>query len=73
MAQQTITTGEMINGKWLVTSGLKAGDRVIVDGLQNVRSGAKVNASESQDKRRASGQSVHHRSFSAVSEQISDV
>jgi membrane fusion protein (multidrug efflux system) len=50
VAQQTITTGEMINGKWLVTSGLKAGDRVIVDGLQNVRSGAKVNASESQDK-----------------------
>ena len=50
VAQQTITTGEMINGKWLVTSGLKAGDQVIVDGLQNVRSGAKVNASESQDK-----------------------
>lgn len=50
VSQQSITTGEMINGKWLVTSGLKAGDRVIVDGLQNVRSGAKVTASESQSK-----------------------
>ena len=50
VVQQTITTGEMINGKWLVTSGLKTGDRVVVDGLQNVKGGSKVSATESQPK-----------------------
>ena len=50
IAQQTITTGEMQQGKWLVESGLKAGDRVVVDGLQNVRVGSQVTASEHQSK-----------------------
>ncbi|HAP81741.1 MAG TPA: efflux transporter periplasmic adaptor subunit, partial [Enterobacteriaceae bacterium] len=31
---------------WLVTDGLKAGDRVIVSGLQKVRPGAQVKAQE---------------------------
>lgn len=50
VAQQSITTGEMIGDKWLVTSGLKANDRVIVDGLQNVHTGSKVKATEAQAK-----------------------
>ncbi|WP_380180383.1 efflux RND transporter periplasmic adaptor subunit [Kalamiella sp. sgz302252] len=50
VAQQSITTGEMIEGKWLVTSGLKEGDRVVVEGLQNVRSGSKVQPTEAQAK-----------------------
>ncbi|PKU25699.1 efflux RND transporter periplasmic adaptor subunit [Telmatospirillum siberiense] len=33
-----------IGDKWLVTDGLKAGDRVIVEGLQKVRPGAPVRA-----------------------------
>lgn len=32
----------VIGDKWLVTSGLSAGDRVIVEGLQSVRPGAEV-------------------------------
>ena len=32
-----------IGDKWLVTEGLKAGDRLIVEGLQKVRPGAAVN------------------------------
>jgi len=32
--------------KWVVTAGLKAGDRVIVEGLQKVRPGAVVKAEE---------------------------
>ena len=44
--QRTITTGQMMSGNWLVTSGLNAGDKVIANGLQNVHVGAKVNASE---------------------------
>ena len=37
-----ITTGRRIDAMWAVKSGLKAGDRIIVDGLQKVRAGAKV-------------------------------
>ena len=36
---RTITTGDAVGNKWIVTSGLKAGDIVIVEGLQKVRDG----------------------------------
>lgn len=42
--QRSITTGEMVKGDWLVNSGLKSGEQVIVNGLQSVRSGSKVKA-----------------------------
>jgi len=44
--QRSVTTGQMMNGNWLVNQGLNDGDKVITDGLQNVRPGAKVNATE---------------------------
>ena len=37
---------QAIGDKWLVTSGLKAGERVIISGLQKVRPGAQVKAQE---------------------------
>ena len=40
-----ITTSQTIGDKWLVTSGLKPGDKVIVEGLQKVRPGAPVKPS----------------------------
>ncbi|WP_213990734.1 efflux RND transporter periplasmic adaptor subunit [Sodalis sp. dw_96] len=46
--QRTITTGEMTDGQWQVTSGLQADDEVMIDGLQNVRAGSKVKAGEHQ-------------------------
>jgi len=39
-----ITTDRAIADKWLVSSGLKSGDRMIVEGLQKVRPGAPVKA-----------------------------
>ena len=33
---QQIATGRMIDDQWLVTSGLKAGDRVVVEGFQKL-------------------------------------
>ena len=42
-----LQTGPVINGQWLVTSGLKAGDHLIVDGLQRLRPGAPVQAAAS--------------------------
>ena len=41
-----IKTSQAIGDKWLVTDGLKTGDRVIVTGLQKVRPGAQVKAQE---------------------------
>jgi membrane fusion protein (multidrug efflux system) len=37
-----IVTAQTVGDKWLVTSGLKPGDQVIVEGLQKVRPGAPV-------------------------------
>lgn len=42
--QRAVTTGQAIGDKWLITSGLKAGDRLIVEGSDKVRAGAKVKA-----------------------------
>lgn len=39
---RVITTGEMTGGKWIVTSGLNAGERVIIEGLQKAKPGAEV-------------------------------
>lgn len=43
---RVLKTDRTIGSYWLVTDGLKAGDRVIVEGLQFVRPGAKVKATE---------------------------
>jgi membrane fusion protein, multidrug efflux system len=42
--QRMITVDRALGDKWLVSSGLAAGDRVIVDGIQKVRPGASVKA-----------------------------
>lgn len=53
--QQKIVTERAIGDQWLVTSGVSAGDRVIIDGRQKVRSGSTVdvtvldNANQSLD------------------------
>jgi membrane fusion protein, multidrug efflux system len=39
---RTLETDRAIGDQWLVTSGLKPGDRVIVEGIQSARPGAKV-------------------------------
>lgn len=41
---RTLQTGQAIGDKWLVLSGLKAGDRLIVEGLQKVHPGDPVRA-----------------------------
>ena len=40
--QQTLTIDRAIGNEWLVSSGLKAGDKVIVEGIQKVRPGDRV-------------------------------
>ncbi|WP_028885777.1 efflux RND transporter periplasmic adaptor subunit [Teredinibacter turnerae] len=43
---RTLQLGQTINNHWLVESGLQAGDRVIVEGLQKTAPGAPVQAVE---------------------------
>jgi len=41
-----VTTAEVIGNQWRITSGLKAGDKLIVEGLQRIRPGAPVTTKE---------------------------
>ena len=41
-----ITTTRSLGDKWVVTDGIAAGDRIIVDGLQRIRPGATVQPQE---------------------------
>lgn len=44
--RRSITVDRVVGSDWLVSGGLAAGDRVIVEGLQKVRPGGKVKATE---------------------------
>ena len=52
---RTLETDRAIGDQWLITSGLKPGDRVIVEGIQSAKPGAKVVPEEyrSADKQAA--------------------
>jgi membrane fusion protein (multidrug efflux system) len=43
VAMRPVKAGERIGDLWVIHDGLKAGERVVVDGLQKVREGAAVN------------------------------
>ena len=65
---RNITAAQAIGDKWLVTSGLKDGDRVIVTGLQKVKPGVQVKVQEvaaenkGQDQAAAGAQSEQTKS-----------
>jgi len=44
VAQRLVEIGQAIGDQWLITGGLAAGDRLVVDGLLNLHPGAKVRA-----------------------------
>jgi membrane fusion protein (multidrug efflux system) len=44
VALRTVTLGEPYQQFYIVTAGLKAGERVIVEGIQKARPGSKVKA-----------------------------
>jgi len=48
-AVHVLTTAQAIGDKWLVTDGLKDGDKVIVTGLQKVAPGMVVKPEEASD------------------------
>ena len=40
---RTVAVGDRVDNRWIVTSGLNAGDRVVVEGVQRMRTGVHVN------------------------------
>jgi len=58
---RNIVASQAIGDKWLVTDGLKTGDRVIVSGLQKVKPGVQVKTqevtSDNKEQAQAGGQS----------------
>ena len=44
VAQKTIKPERAIGDQWLVTEGVAAGERVVVEGVQKIAPGAQVNA-----------------------------
>ena len=63
---RNITATQAIGDKWLVTDGLKSGDRVIIEGLQKVKPGVQVKAqevtSDKKEQAQANGQSEQPKS-----------
>lgn len=50
VAQREVVVSRAIGNKWLVESGLKAGDKLIIEGLQKIAPGAPVNATEASSQ-----------------------
>lgn len=44
--QRVLTVDRAIGDQWLVTGGVAAGDRIVVEGVQKVRPGAEVRVVE---------------------------
>ncbi|KAA0943558.1 MULTISPECIES: efflux RND transporter periplasmic adaptor subunit [unclassified Pseudomonas] len=54
---QPVELGSVINDRWIVSSGLKPGDRIVVEGLQHAKPGEKVQVDDSPEPlAHASGQ-----------------
>jgi membrane fusion protein (multidrug efflux system) len=47
ISQQPVELGPVQNDRWVVTSGLKPGDRIVTEGLQHARPGEKVQIDDS--------------------------
>jgi membrane fusion protein, multidrug efflux system len=61
--QRMLTLNRAIGDKWLVTSGLSTGDRVVVEGMLNVRPGSAVKAvslNSNSSKARVEASNVKH-------------
>jgi membrane fusion protein (multidrug efflux system) len=45
-----ITVGDRIESQWIITSGVKQGERVVTEGVQKVRQGLQVNPKPQETK-----------------------
>ena len=54
-AVRPVKLGAMVDGRWIVESGVKVGDRVIVSNLQKIRPGAPVKVVQPQSRPQTGG------------------
>ena len=40
---RTVSVGERVNNRWIIANGLNPGDKVVVEGVQRMRTGVRVN------------------------------
>ena len=52
--ERTLTTGQTLGDQWIVESGLQAGERVVVEGLQKIRVGSVVSVAKETEEAPAS-------------------
>lgn len=55
VAVQAVRTGNIQDGQWLITEGLKAGDKVVVEGFQKFAAGDKVRPQGLAEKNASTG------------------
>jgi multidrug efflux pump subunit AcrA (membrane-fusion protein) len=55
VAERMITTARVIGNDWLIDTGLRAGERVVLDGLQKVRPGTEVKPVELTGEQSSAG------------------
>ncbi|MCS5637814.1 MAG: efflux RND transporter periplasmic adaptor subunit [Myxococcota bacterium] len=54
---RSVEVGETVDTDWIITKGIEAGDRVVVEGIQKVRTGMKVRP-VTQDSEKAKGKAA---------------
>lgn len=47
---RTVTAGDTVGSEWIISSGVKAGERVVVEGIQKVRQGMTVRTTAYKEK-----------------------
>lgn len=52
--ERTLTTGQALGDQWIVESGLQAGERIVVEGMQKIRGGSVVSVVKEAEKAPAS-------------------
>ncbi|WP_436278409.1 efflux RND transporter periplasmic adaptor subunit [Ottowia thiooxydans] len=66
LEKRFLELGRAIGTDWLVQTGLKDGDRVVIDGLQRVKPGDKVNAVEGGDRPQSGDKKVDPQAAAAA-------
>ena len=40
---RTVTVGDRVDNRWIIANGLNPGDRIVVEGVQRMHTGVRVN------------------------------
>ena len=54
--QRMVKAGERVGNQWVIESGIKPGEKAIVEGIQRVKPGLQVNAKPEKPQETAAGE-----------------